>query len=285
MNTLIIFSLCTLATIKVALQSRFGKKFLKARSSLVLFNGIVFLTAAILFCTDIPKAALQTWLFSAVFSVFTVIFQLTYTNALSIGNVSLTVMMVNLSMLFPVAVSLVFYGEPLTPTRVLGIALTIISFTICVDRKEQTPVSRKWLLLAISAALANAGIGITQKIFGASEYHLQKESFVACSYGIAFLITMAIYFVTISREKRSDTPPKKSIYAIAISVGIVLAIFQWLNTYAISIIDGSLLFPTYSGGAIIMSTVAGIIFFKDKLSLKQGISITVGIIAVIIMNL
>ena len=69
------------------------------------------------------------------------------------------------------------------------------------------------------------------------------------------------------------------------SVGVVLAVFQWLNTYAISTIDASLLFPLSSGVTIIMSTLMGIILFRDKLSLKQGISIAVGIAAVVIMNL
>ena len=66
---LIILLLCTLATAKVTLQSRFGKKALKTDSDNILFNAIVFLTAAALFCPDIPKASLNTWLFALTFAL------------------------------------------------------------------------------------------------------------------------------------------------------------------------------------------------------------------------
>ena len=285
MTLLIIFALCTLSTTKVALQSRFGKKFMKTTDALVLFNALVFLSAAILFCTAIIGASLQTWLFSAAFAVFTVIFQLTYTKALSLGNVSLTVLFVNLSMLFPVIMSVIFYGESLTFIRIFGILLTVLSFIICVDIKEKNPISKKWLFLALSATLANACIGITQKIFGASVYHAQKDSFVACAYSIAFIITITIYALLILRKVGGGKLQKAPIFLISMSVGVVLAVFQWLNTYAISTIDASLLFPLSSGVTIIMSTLMGIILFRDKLSLKQGISIAIGIAAVVIMNL
>ena len=119
MNFLIILLLCTLATAKVVLQSRFGKKNLIANSDNVLFNVIVFFTAAMIFLEDIPKASFSTWIFASTFAILTVIFQLTYTKALSVGNVSLTVMAVNLSMLFPSLVSVIFYDERLTLMRII----------------------------------------------------------------------------------------------------------------------------------------------------------------------
>jgi multidrug transporter EmrE-like cation transporter len=88
------------------------------------------------------------------------------------------------------------------------------------------------------------------------------------------------------RDKKTKKTKLKMgrTYIFAVAVGIVLAIFQWMNTYAISVMDGSFLFPVYSGGSIILSTLVGILFFKDKLTKSQKYSITLGIIAVIIMN-
>ncbi|MDY3846223.1 MAG: GRP family sugar transporter [Eubacteriales bacterium] len=285
MNILIIFSLCFLATAKVTLQSRFGKRTLSTKTDGIIFNALVFLTAAILFGADIPNASLAIWLFSGGFAVFTVIFQLSYTNALSQGNVSLTVMMVNLSMLFPVLTSVIFYHERLTHARIIGIAFIVLSFLLCVDVGDKKTVSRSWLILTVLATLANGSIGITQKVFGASRFHTEKKAFVACSYLLAFIITFTIYAVSRLKGKETSAHRKAPTYLFSISVGIILAIFQLLNTYAISVIDGSFLFPVYSGGSIILSTLVGVLFFKDKLTVKQTISIIIGIIAVIIMNL
>ena len=284
MNFLIILLLCALATSKVTLQSRFGKKTLTTASDNVIFNATVFLTAAILFCTDIPKTSCETWIYALSFAILTVVFQLSYTKALSVGNVSLTVMIVNLSMLFPSLVSVIFYNESLSPMRVIGIVLTVLSFTLTVDLKEKGKLSHSWFIFTAIAALANGAIGITQKIFGASDFSAEKKSFVACSYTIAFLIAFTLYLLTRSKDNGLSNSKTAATYIFAIAVGVILAVFQWLNTYAISIMDGSFLFPVYSGGSIILSTLVGILFFKDKLTKKQKISITLGIIAVIIMN-
>ena len=285
MHLFIIILLCILATAKVTLQSRFGKKILSTKWDGIIFNAVVFFTATILFCSDIPDASIETWIFASAFALFTVIFQLTYTNALSLGNVSLTVMVVNLSMIFPVLTSVIIYHEHLTPARIIGILLTIASFILCVDAKADVTLSRSWFFLTLAAALANGSIGITQKIFGASAFHNEKKAFVACSYLIAFLITLTLYMIAHIKGKNATAYKKIPTYLFATSVGVILAIFQWLNTYAISIMDGSFLFPIYSGGSIIFSTLVGVLFFNDKLTSKQKISIILGIVAVIIMNL
>ncbi len=285
MHFLIILLLCTLATTKVIIQSRFGKKMLSTRADGIIFNAAVFFTAAILFCVDIPSASSGTWLFASAFALFTVIFQLSYTNALSLGNVSLTVMLVNLSMLLPVLLSVIVYNEHLTLGRIIGILLTVTSFILCVDTKTENRMSRSWLFLTVASILANGSIGITQKIFGASAFHNEKKEFVACSYMIAFLITLALYTAVHIKEKNSTAYKKIPTYLFAASAGIVLAIFQWVNTYAISVMDGSFLFPIYSGGSIILSTLVGVLFFRDKLTSKQKISMVLGMVAVVIMNL
>ena len=285
MDLLLIGALCALATLKVSLQSHFGKKELKAPTDPIFYNGLVFLASALLFARHIPDASPETWLFASLFAVCTVVFQLTYTHALSSGNVSLTVMIVNLSMLLPVLVSVLLFHEPFGIKHTLGILLTVCSFVLCVNFKDGGHVTKKWFTLTVVAALANGLTTVSQKIFSATEFQGEKESFVSCAYLIAFLITLVIYLVCILRKANLDILKRGRVYLIAVSVGIVLALFQWLNTYAISVIDGTLFFPVFSGGAIIFCTISGILFFKDKLTLKQGISIAVGVLAVVIMNL
>ena len=59
MQIFIVFILCALAMAKVTLQGRCGKKYLQTRSDGIFYNGVVFLTAALLFLTDIRKLLLQ----------------------------------------------------------------------------------------------------------------------------------------------------------------------------------------------------------------------------------
>ena len=284
MSYLIVFALCLLATSKVSLQSTFAKKNRTTDRDTVLFNGLVFFTAAVLFSPYIFSASSVTWGFSALFAVFTVTFQLSYTKALSLGNVSVTVMMVNLSMLFPIVVSAVVYQETVSLIQFIGILLTVVSFILCAETTSKKSLSGRWFSLSLAALFSNAGIGITQKIFTQRANGTDKESFVACSYAAAFLLTLTVYILM--RKAKTDRAifKKPSLYVLSLSVGVVLAVFQWLNTYAIATIDGTFLFPTYSGGSILLSTLAGIVLFKDAITTRQAASIAVGVAAVVLMN-
>ena len=63
------------------------------------------------------------------------------------GNVSLTILMVNLSMIIPTTFSAFAYGEKITPLRLLGIILCLIALTLGVDYKEKAKEYKKWFLL------------------------------------------------------------------------------------------------------------------------------------------
>lgn len=283
MKYLTVLVLCVLATGKVTLQSLFGKKSVKTVSDAVFFNGLIFAFSAILFSVNAVGCSKSVWGYAALFALFTVLFQLTYTKALAEGNVSLTVLFVNLSMIFPVIVSAAVFNETISALRFVGILLTVISFFIGTDFKSGS-MSGNWLFLTLCAMFANGGIAITQKVFASTGFNGEASAFVACSYIIAAGVSAVIYFGLSLCGKPKGYCVGKNILVISFLTGITLAVFQVLNTYAISKIDGTFLFPVYSGGSIILSAIAGIFLFRDKISKKQLCGIVSGIIAVIFMN-
>ena len=61
---------------------------------------------------------------------------------------------------------------------------------------------------------------------------------------------------------------KPSVFLYSLSVGVILGVFQFINTKAIANINGTLLFPTYNAGTLILSTLSSILILKDKLIFK-----------------
>ena len=105
MKYLIVAGLCILATAKVTCQGAFAKKNIKTVGDAILFNGLIFSFAALLFFWQAIDANAKVWLFSAAFGALSVVFQTCYTKALAVGNVSLTVLFENLGMVLQIAVS------------------------------------------------------------------------------------------------------------------------------------------------------------------------------------
>lgn len=284
MKYLIIVVMCLLAATKMSFQSAFGKKSVKNTADSVFFNGMVFAFAALIFLPSASGCSYQVWIYSLFAAIFTVAFQLTYTKALATGNISLTVMIVNFNMVITTMISYFVYDEPISLLRISGIAITVISFVLSTEFKDEGKNEKKWFVLAITALITSALTATVQKIFGESQFGNQSRDFISCYYILSFVITIGVYiFFSKHGEKKTFKTDAKAIL-LAMAVGSSLAVFQAVYTYAIVNIDGTFLFPAYSGGTIIFSALSGVLIFKDSLSVKQTVSLLMGIIAVVLMN-
>ncbi len=288
MNILLILLLCFLATAKVSMQSAFGKRHVKSFSDTLLFIGLIFVFSAALFLPYMVTASAEAVLYGAVFGLLTVVFQLAYTKALATGRVSLTVMFCNFSMVTPVLFSYFMYGERLSHFGICGMLLTAISFVVGADLKgtagEKEKPKKAWLWFLALTFAANGGLMVTQKVF-ASSGGTDGQAFVAVSYVTAAAVTLSIYAVCrIKRMERSYRMRPRLLLHIAL-IGAVLGIFQAVNTYAVATVPAGILFPSYSGGCIVLSALAGVFFFHDRLQAKQILSIAAGTVAIVLMNI
>ncbi len=282
MDYIIVFALCFLATSKVTLQSFYSKGHIKNVTDAVFYNAAVFLVSAALFGSRVMNCSPKVWLYGGAFGILTILFQLTYTKALSFGNVTLTVMIVNLGMIIPIAVSILIYQEQVTIYRLIGIILTLAIFLMSVEFRKGSNY-KQWVFLALAAFAANGGLSVVQKFFGESEYSNESQAFTACAYITAAILTWGIYLFLKPRQPRTFAINKKFLVYVAL-IGSILAIFQAFNTYAVSVVDGTFLFPAYAGGGIIFSTLSGVLLFKDRLNTKQKIGVVLGVAAVVCMN-
>lgn len=285
MEIFIILVLCILATSKVTVSGFFAKNNINTFADGIFFNGLIFLFAAVIFSKNAINCDSEVIIFGTIFGILTVLFQLSYIKAMSCGNVSLTVMIVNLSMIIPITVSIVFYHEKIGITRIIGIILTVVALILSVDNKEKGLNFKKWFLLCMCAFFANAGLAICQKAFGETGHGSQAEAFVAWGY-ITATIASALVFVILKTKGQSITfKIKPSVFGFALCIGIILGLFQLLNTKAIANIDGTLLFPSYYGGSLILSSISSVVILKERLNFSQKVSLLIGIASIVLMNL
>ena len=285
MNWLIIIFLGMLATVKVSAQSRFGRTSIKNGTDAIFFNCILFLFTAIIFFSDAVNASSVTVLYAAMLGVIEISYQFFYINSLSLGSVSLTILIVNLFNVIPVILSALVFGDAISPLRITGIVMTLLSFAVCTDFSFKEKNAKKWFLCTLGVAVASASANVLQKFFAESPVASENSAFVSWGYIFAFVFSLAFYLVnsSIKEKKTFKTSPRVFVYA-AICGGL-LAVYMYINTKALTFIPGTFFFPAYSGISTILSTMVGIILFKDKLSKKQFLGIAVGIIALVLVNM
>ena len=283
MKYLIVFGTASLATVKMSCQSAFAKKGVHTAADGVFFNMLIFLCAALLFLPYLFAAQPAVFLYGAVYAVCNVSFQLFYTRALSAGNVSVAVMFANFGMLVPIALSCVLYGDRPSALRLVGIFLTALAFLVTVKRGAGKG-ERTYLVFALLSMLMNGASLSVQKLYGKAGLSGGSFSFVAVSYLCCALLSALVFaFLSLHGQKKTFRITRLPLLS-AVGAGAALACYLALNTYAARVIDGSFHYPAHSGGAILLSTLAGVLIFRDKLSVRQAVACVLGLFAIVLMN-
>ena len=279
----IIIILIVLATSKVTLQGVCSRKYITNFSDSICFNGIIYFFASLVFVFAL-KCSPQVIPFAFTFGVLTVLFQLFYIQAMSCGNLSLTVLIVNSGMIIPIIVSAVFFKEQFGVFRIAGIITILFSLSLSVNKKT-VKSKLKWFLLSVTCFLTNGCLSVCQQLFGKTALRNEGISFVAWSYLLATMISFLLYIILKCKQKRFAVGIKSTALIYGSCSGVILGTFQILNTKAIAALDAGLLFPIYNSGTLILTTILGVFLFKDKLTRKQIASIVVGIVGIVLINL
>ena len=242
---------------------------------------LIFLSAALLFSPYLFLASGTVWLYAIAYAVCNSVFQISYICALSRGNVSLAVMFANFGMILPIGVSVFLYGDRPSLVRIIGICLVVCVFLLNIKQDKER--KRGYFALVVVAMLANgAGLSV-QKLFSYFDGG-EVLSFVSASYLLCSVFCAAVYFSLIIKSgERVRALDKRTVLASVCS-GASLALFLAINTYAAGVVDGSFHYPAHSGTTILLSTVSGIVFFKDTLTPRQWVAFVVGTAAIVLMN-
>ena len=65
--------------------------------------------------------------------------------------------------------------------------------------------------------------------------------------------------------------------------GVFVAINNKFNLYLSGVLDAAVFFPIVNGGGLVLTSVASVILFREKLSKKQWIGVIIGILSVILI--
>lgn len=278
---------------KVSVQGRCCRKYIRNSQDSVLYNAMFFASVAVALAVALPLSAPTATIIgmSSVHSISYAAFQIIYSVALTCGPVSLTVLIINFSVLIPTALSVVALGDKLYFTQMIGIAFLIISMVLsCNKTEDEQKATKKWLFLTITCLLTNGVGSCVQKIFyetkTAKLIPNSDNTYLVCLYVFSAIVSCIVYaFVANTGKKEKSTFWfSKNVLFYSIAVGVIIAVFQKMYMMGNKCIPGTFMFPTYYGLQSLGMSLIGIVFFKDRLTVKQKIGILFGIACIAMMN-
>ena len=261
-----------------------------------LYNAVVFAVSAVVLVLwgGFGNTSWYTALLGLIFGVMIAINGVTYTFAIQSGPLSYTTVIVSFSTILTALSGMMFFNENISWAQVVGIILMIVSFVIAADNgKGQKRANLKWLLLCLAAFASQGGIGLMQKIHQSSAHKGELNSFLIIAFIVSAIASASVSACLYGKERGADggllgERGDKARFAflmitVMVLAGACMASNHKLNLYLSGVMDSAVFFPIVNGGGLVLTTLAAVLLFRERLSKKQWVGLLFGIASVVFL--
>ena len=203
---------------------------------------------------------------------------------LSTGPFIWSVLTMNLSSFLPVLFSIMFLGESISITQIVGVIL-ILSILLIMSlglKGDNKPFTAKWMIVATVAMFTNGAILCSQKA---------QSTFMAGAETIEMLAVLFLsgsvfaWLYCIKALKGKEIPPLKQYLPPAFGLIFALGIGNVLGMTLMGRISAAIQFPVLVGGGIVIASTLGVVLYKEKPGPRLYISIALLIAGVTLLGI
>lgn len=250
---------------------------LKTSNDINSFNAVSYIICILIFGVLLISEQISwfTVVVALLFGVVTAVSSMYNMLALSTGPMHITLLIVTSSMIIP-TLSGVFFGEKFSILKLIACLVLIGFIYLSLDKGKDRKVNKKWYLFCVLAFIMQGAIGVIQKIHQNSQYKNETSGFLF----VTFLCSI-IFVVFKNRGKVQIITFGKRNLIYAVVCGLCVVVMNYINLKLSGILPSQLFFPLINGSCIVLSSLASIIVFKEKLNSKQFVGLIGGILSLV----
>jgi uncharacterized membrane protein len=233
----------------------------------------------------ISEIYLQPWFSGALFlgALFVSIFFVMAMTAQKNG-VSVTSIAGKMSVVVPVFFGIILYNESVTFLKIVGIIMALIAVYLS-SVKEEKSEKNGTLLLPILLFIGSGTIDTLLKYI--QENYVADEDvsiFSGSLFGIAGVFAFLILVIK-TIKKRASFGYKNIIAGIILGVPNYYSIIFLIKALQNKNFESSTLFTINNVAIVVVSTLVGLFFFKEKFSIKNKIGVAMAILGIILVTI
>jgi len=188
-----------------------------------------------------------------------------------------------MSVVIPIIFGVILYNESLSVIKIIGIILAIIAVYLASVKEDLEKHEKAGLLLPVILFL---GSGAIDTILKYVEINYVAENEVSLFSGslfgfAAFFGLIILLFKTI--KKREAFGVKNVIAGIVLGIPNYYSIVFLIKALQNKNLESSTLFTINNVGIVVVSTLIGLLLFKETFSLKNKIGIALAITGIILV--
>ena len=129
---------------------------------------------------------------------------------------------------------------------------------------------------------ADGLIGIFYKVFGKSDAVGEVNGMMLTASAVSAIFFFLVGWI-LNRARGEEAPKiRRSALLFILMSGVTGCVYIRLNVSLSGLIPSAIFFPVANGGIVVLTTVAGALFFKEKLNKIQLIGILLGLLGIVV---
>ncbi|MBE7024531.1 MAG: hypothetical protein E7408_00550 [Ruminococcaceae bacterium] len=242
------------------------------------FNSLLGLFTAIMFFgvngfkTDF---SIYSFIMAALVNLFMLCYNIIGFKLLKSGTMAMyTLFLMSGGMTVPYIFGLLFLDEPFSLLRTTALVLILISIVLSNIRTAK--VNSKQITMCIAVFVLNGFVSVFSKLH---QIELNFDTINVIEFVLAggiFKFTFAGILYLFTRKHTQEKADKKlSIMSLVIIItSAAVGGFSYLmQLWGATSLPATVLYPFVTGGSIVAASIAGVIFFKERLSKNLIVSI------------
>ncbi|MDV7138599.1 GRP family sugar transporter [Maribacter sp. TH_r10] len=214
--------------------------------------------------------------------LFIVVFNLMARTSQAVG-VSVASVATKMSLVIPVIFGVLVYKETLGPIKILGIVLALAAVYFASIKKKEVNFKRSSLILPLLVFLGSGIIDTSIKYV--QEAHIQENEFPLFSATVFAAATIVGIFIIIYKIFKAPLKVnfKNIIGGIALGIPNYFSIYYLLRALQNPTLNSASVFTINNVAIVMLSTLLGIVLFKEQISFKNWGGIALAIISIILV--
>ena len=265
-----------LVSVDFAFNNRYQKQEGTGLQSGLLFSALNGLLAAIAFAF-LQGFHLSFSLYSAMFALLIALCGTSYMllgfRIMKTGGMAVyALFLMTGGMLLPYLFGVIWLDEMFSAVRVVGLLL-LVAAVVLMNRVENS-ISGRQILLCAAVFVINGLVSILSKLHQIGAAHAAVNSMTFVSYmGAAKFLICGVMLLLLRKSHGGFVFPGKSSLLLILCSALIGGGSYVLQLIGAANLPATVLYPLVTGGSIICSALFGLLFFGEKLSRRQIISV------------
>jgi drug/metabolite transporter (DMT)-like permease len=235
---------------------------------------------------EIQQILGASWIWGPIFMgvLFITIFNLMAKTS-QVAGVSVASVATKMSLVIPVLLGVLLYREQLSAFETIGILLALAAVYLVSGKGKGIHVDRKHLILPILVFLGSGVIDSSIKYF--EEEHLSDPEipiFSSMIFGFAAL--SGLVFIAIRPNKKEMKLNMKNVLGgVALGIPNYFSIYFLIRALRSDLLGSAAIFTINNVAIVMLSTLIGILLFKEKLTPKNWAGVALSVLSIILVAL